>query len=108
MDCRILTYNFRGLTTPKERVKVHFFLKGLPKPIDVMCGLEHKIRSENLGWLQSVWPEANFISTPVHDGVHARRNRRVRAGRGGVFLAIGPTLKQYVPCKGITNSGKVV
>lgn len=101
-----MSYNFRGLTTSKERVKAHFFLKGLPKSIDILCGQEHKVRSNNTRWLKGIWPEVDFVI--AHDGMHANRNGQVPTCKGGVFMAIGPRLKQYVTAFGITRFGRAM
>lgn len=108
MDFRLLTYNFQVLTKPLDRTKVHFFILGLPKPIDILCGHEHKLRSRNIAWLNGIWPRAEFNVVPAHDGVHARRNKCVPVGKGGVFLAFGSKLKSYVTNKGITTSGRAI
>lgn len=40
-------------------------------------------------------------------GVNARRNNRVHAGKGGIFLAIGPKLINFIADNGIVPSGMV-
>lgn len=97
-----------GLTTPKERLKASFFLQGLPKPVDIVCGQEHKIRSPNIVGLNGIWLEAEFICALADDGVHARCNQFVLARKGGVFMAIGPSFHSYIIDKGITMLGRAV
>lgn len=86
----------RGIMKLKDRIKVQTLLQGLAYPLDFLCGQEHKIKRHNIDWLQSFWPMARFVSSPAEDGVNARRNNRVPAGYGGVFIAIGPKFKDFV------------
>lgn len=74
----------------------------------ILCGQEHKLRSQNTSWLHGIWPGAEFLTAPALDGVHARRNQRVPAGKGGVFIAVGPKHKGYITNKGIAASGRAV
>lgn len=73
-----------------------------------MCGQEHKLRIVEVHNLQALWPSALFVIAPAKDDVHARRNQRVPAGRGGVFLAMGPHLSPFVTRTGILPSGRAV
>jgi hypothetical protein len=51
-----------------------------------------------------VWRNGHFVVAPAIDGVHADRNRRVRGGKGGVALAIGPRIKPFLQRAGILAS----
>lgn len=108
MAIKMLTYNWRGLTTPEKCMRAQLFLSGLSTPVDIICGQEHKLRSHNTHLLQSIWPTADFLVAPAIDGVCARRNNKVPAGCGGVFLAVGPSLKCHVVAKGIVQSKRAV
>lgn len=108
MDFRMMTYNARGLTAPRSRVKLRNFLLNLPYKLDILCIHEHKSRVNCTKYLQAIWKDAEFFIAPALDGRHARRNRRVRAGKGGTLLAIGPRLKSCVTLNGSLPSGKAV
>lgn len=105
---RAMTYNIKGLSKPLKRIKVRTFLQGLHHPLDILSGQEHKLRKANLPWIQSIWPIAHIISAPALDGAPARRNHCVHAGKGGVFLVIGPQLKIFMTSKGTLPSKCVV
>lgn len=107
LDFRMMSFNMRGLTKVEKRIKVQHLLKTLAHPIDFLCGQEHKIRKAHIGWLESIWPVASFIVAPAIDSVNAKRNNKVPAGCGGIFLAIGPKIKDFVTTNGITPSTRV-
>lgn len=83
-------------------------MQGLPKPVDILCRQEHKICSPNIAWLNGIWLAAEFICTLAHDGVHVSQNQAIPAGKGGMFLAIGPSMRNYISTRGITNSSRAV
>lgn len=89
----------------KAKLKLQMMLQGVVHLLDFLCAQEHKIQSHNIDWLQTMWPTALFGSSPV-DGANARRNNRVPARCGGVFLAIGPKLKDFVTTIGILPLGR--
>lgn len=108
MEFNIATYNCRGLTNLVERIKAKCFVHDLLDPLDVLSGQEYKARRQNLGWLDSIWPLAEFISAAAIDGKNAYRNPHVPAGHGGVFLATSPRLKASIPDMGFVPSQCVV
>lgn len=97
-----MTFNVCGLTKAKKRIKVKCFMQDLKQPLDILVGHEHKIHRDNLGWLLGIWPLAEILTIPAIDGRPARRNRHVLAGKGGVFLAIGPRLKASITWRNST------
>lgn len=103
-----MSFNLRGLTTTIKRIQTKCFIQDLHKPLDILSGQEYKIRRENLGWLNGIWPQAEIIANPAVDGRPARRNNCVPMGKGGIFLAIGPRLKASIIDKGFVPSGSTI
>lgn len=103
MDFRV-SYNLRGLATQEQRNRMKLFISGLPTSPALFYGQEHKLRRNNIQWLHSLWPSAEFIIAPTKDGTNARRNNRVPIGCGGAFLVVGPQLKDFIMAKGVLAS----
>lgn len=79
MEARILTYNFRGMSSIEDRLLMRNFIANQTPSLDFISGQEHKIRVGKINELQSIWPTTEFFSALAHDGTHARRNHRVIA-----------------------------
>lgn len=55
-----------------------------------------------------VWHNTHFIIALAADGANAARNDKVDVGKGGVALAIGNHLKDYIIVEGILPSGHAI
>lgn len=54
---------------------------------------------------KELWRRAHWITAPAAEGVHARRNGQVEAGRGGVALGFNLDLRNYITKEGSLPGG---
>jgi exonuclease III len=71
---------------------------------DVLCIQEHKLRQGSIDLLREVWTDGHFVTAPAKDGENARRNNRVKGGKGGVAMGIRANLQPYIITEGILPS----
>ncbi|KAL3679780.1 hypothetical protein R1sor_022736 [Riccia sorocarpa] len=101
MKLRIGSYNVRGLCARTARTKLRGFISSFNPQLDILAVQEHKLRSTNINFFTtSIWPQAKVFLLPASDGVHAQRNPSVSGGKGGVILAVSPSIASL-----IVNSG---
>lgn len=104
-----LSFNARGLASRQRRVAARHLLASLRARPDVLCLQEHKLRAGRLNKIPNeVWPRIHWLCAPAAEGLHARRNLGVEAGRGGVPLGIQGDFARYIVKEGITNCTRAV
>lgn len=104
---RLFSYNVRGLASRTRRVRARLILDGLQCAPDVTCLQEHKLRAGRTDRiLKEVWKKAHWVFAPASEGVHARRNNLVEAGKGGLALGIHTDLASYITKEGVANDGR--
>ncbi|CAM6094401.1 unnamed protein product [Calypogeia fissa] len=106
MALHLLSYNLQGLSSQEARDKTRLFVQNLHPRIDILCIQEHKLRDAHTAFLsRQIWPHVEFVVAPASDGVHARRNNVVLAGKRGNLIAVGPRLKGSITARGTLPSG---
>jgi exonuclease III len=82
-------------------------LQDFKPSVDIFCGQEHKMHEGALKMLPCrLWREAEFILAPALDGAYAVRDANAVSGKGGLLIAVGPSLKPCITDKGILTSGR--
>lgn len=90
-------------------MRARLLLEGLHGVPDIICLQEHKLRAGRTDHIpKEVWRPAYWITAPAADGVHAQRNGRVEAGRGGVALGFTQDLRTFITKEGTLPSGRAV
>lgn len=103
----ILSYNVWGLASRTRRVKARVLLENLQQTPDILCLQEHKLLAgKSDGIKREVWRLAHWIHAPAHEGVHARHNGLVKAGRGGVSLGIYLDFLPFITKEGRVDCGR--
>jgi hypothetical protein len=109
MRLHIVSYNMQGLCSFDKAIRVRSMIHNFRPLVDIFCGQEHQLHEGALKMLPyRIWKEAEFVLAPALDGVYAARNVNAVSGKGGLFIAIGPTLKPCISGKGILTSSRGV
>jgi hypothetical protein len=109
MRLHIISYNMQGICSQEKAARVRSMIQEFRPKLDVFCGQEHKMRAGPLKLLPlKVWKEATFIVAPALDGAWADRDSEAILGKGGVFIAVGPSLKSGIVASGVLPSGRGV
>ncbi|KAL3677000.1 hypothetical protein R1sor_026948 [Riccia sorocarpa] len=102
MKLVIGSYNVRGLGAKTARTKLKNVIQTTRPFLDILAVQEHKLRDTNIQFFTTnIWPQARVFHLPAADGAHAQRNPHVNGGRGGVLLAISPTIAASVTDHGV-------
>ncbi|KAL3692894.1 hypothetical protein R1sor_006545 [Riccia sorocarpa] len=95
------SFNVIGLCSRTARTRLRNFIQGTRPNRHILAIHEYKLRDIGIDFLtKSIWPQANFFTLPATDGVHAIRNPTVTSGKGGVIVAVAPSVASLV-----TNNG---
>jgi hypothetical protein len=109
MRLHIISYNMEGLCSSDKATRIKTMIKDFRPSVDLFCGQEHKMREKALRMLPyKLWREAEFVLAPALDGAYAARDAQAVSGKGGLFIAIGPSMKPCITGKGAFPSGRGV
>jgi exonuclease III len=107
MRLHIISYDMQGFCSSDKATRVRSMLREFKPMVDIFCSQEHKMREGALKMLPyRLWREAEFILAPALDGAYAARNANAISGKGGLLIAVGPSLKPCIADKGILPSGR--